>query len=299
MSKELEESRETVTCSVCVELFNDARILTCSHSFCMHCLIGCQAQGGEDGVTVLRASDEASNPQGASDGAENSDASELIVGSLIPENAVLANRPTLFTSNTIGSVAISVLLAASVATSFGFHYMSVMISLLIIMIGPYSALQVEKKNIKHHKEVFMCSGCNTRVISLLRYRCGMCNDFTLCPECFKMSDTLSQRQHVFLKLKYKQIRQLPLGPVLKPQAFSLAETFDFTATTHGRAYIHHPERLLRVPGIKCAFCGTMPIKGWRYKCGMCKNYDLCSQCENFAHKIHDKSHVFMVIKHKA
>jgi len=32
---------------------------------------------------------------------------------------------------------------------------------------------------------------------------------------------------------------------------------------------------------------------------MCKNYDLCSQCENFAHKIHNKSHVFMVIKHKA
>lgn len=26
-SRELEESRETVTCSVCVELFNDARIL--------------------------------------------------------------------------------------------------------------------------------------------------------------------------------------------------------------------------------------------------------------------------------
>ena len=32
---------------------------------------------------------------------------------------------------------------------------------------------------------------------------------------------------------------------------------------------------------------------------MCKNYDLCSQCENFAHKIHDQSHVFLVIKHKA
>ena len=98
MSRELEESRETVTCSVCVELFNDARILNCSHSFCMHCLIGCQAQAGQDGVTeiacpvcrevtvppladipllpvnvfankvaiLIRVNDEASNPQGSS-----------------------------------------------------------------------------------------------------------------------------------------------------------------------------------------------------------------------------------------
>lgn len=51
MSRELEESRETVTCSVCVELFRDARILNCSHSFCLHCLIGCQAQAGQDGMT--------------------------------------------------------------------------------------------------------------------------------------------------------------------------------------------------------------------------------------------------------
>ena len=42
-----------MTCSVCVELFSDARILNCSHSFCMHCLIGCQAQAGQDGVTEI------------------------------------------------------------------------------------------------------------------------------------------------------------------------------------------------------------------------------------------------------
>lgn len=53
MTRELEESRETVTCAVCVELFRDARVLTCSHSFCLQCLIGCQAQAGENGVNEV------------------------------------------------------------------------------------------------------------------------------------------------------------------------------------------------------------------------------------------------------
>lgn len=53
MTRELEESRETVTCAICVELFRDARVLTCSHSFCLHCLIGCQAQAGHNGATDI------------------------------------------------------------------------------------------------------------------------------------------------------------------------------------------------------------------------------------------------------
>ena len=50
MTRELEDSRETVTCAVCVELFQDARVLLCTHSFCLHCLIGCQAQAGQNGA---------------------------------------------------------------------------------------------------------------------------------------------------------------------------------------------------------------------------------------------------------
>ena len=48
----------------------------------------------------------------------------------------------------------------------------------------------------------------------------MCNDFTLCPACFA-EDTLTLRQHIFLKLKFQQRRELPLGPVLKPQVISI------------------------------------------------------------------------------
>lgn len=51
MTRELEDSRETVSCAVCTQLFQDARILNCSHSFCLQCLIGCQSQAGSDGLT--------------------------------------------------------------------------------------------------------------------------------------------------------------------------------------------------------------------------------------------------------
>ena len=71
----------------------------------------------------------------------------------------------------------------------------------------------------------------------------------------------------YLYTFYRSLIRYQLNDYFWLQAFSLAETFDFTTATHGRAYIHHPERLLRVPGIKCAFCGTMPIRGIRYKCG--------------------------------
>jgi len=32
---------------------------------------------------------------------------------------------------------------------------------------------------------------------------------------------------------------------------------------------------------------------------MCSNYDLCSKCEPSSELIHNKSHVFLVLKHKA
>lgn len=38
MERILEESRESVTCAICTDVFEDPRTLTCSHSFCSHCL---------------------------------------------------------------------------------------------------------------------------------------------------------------------------------------------------------------------------------------------------------------------
>ncbi|KAF9581823.1 hypothetical protein BGW38_001032 [Lunasporangiospora selenospora] len=47
-------------------------------------------------------------------------------------------------------------------------------------------------------------------------------------------------------------------------------------------------------GITCNSCRTVPIRGIRYKCVNCQDYDLCEGCE--AAEVHLRSHVFMKIR---
>ena len=44
--------------------------------------------------------------------------------------------------------------------------------------------------------------------------------------------------------------------------------------------------------IQCAECGSYPIKGTRYKCSICPNYDVCENCE----KKTDHEHSFLKLK---
>jgi Ca2+-binding EF-hand superfamily protein len=47
-------------------------------------------------------------------------------------------------------------------------------------------------------------------------------------------------------------------------------------------------------GIRCEGCSQMPIRGIRYHCLNCPDFDLCASCE--AHAVHQKTHVFAKIK---
>ncbi|KAL8730835.1 MAG: hypothetical protein Q9166_003761 [cf. Caloplaca sp. 2 TL-2023] len=47
-------------------------------------------------------------------------------------------------------------------------------------------------------------------------------------------------------------------------------------------------------GINCNSCNAMPIRGIRYRCSNCHDYDLCEQCESL--QIHDKTHLFYKIR---
>ena len=49
-------------------------------------------------------------------------------------------------------------------------------------------------------------------------------------------------------------------------------------------------------GIKCELCGIDPIIGFRYKCSICKNYNLCEKCEqkNAMTRVHD--HYFIQMR---
>ncbi|KAI2641183.1 hypothetical protein GGS21DRAFT_503439 [Xylaria nigripes] len=52
------------------------------------------------------------------------------------------------------------------------------------------------------------------------------------------------------------------------------------------AYVHR--------GCLCNGCGMLPIRGIRYRCANCPDYDLCEMCESMGS--HNKTHVFYKVK---
>ena len=54
--------------------------------------------------------------------------------------------------------------------------------------------------------------------------------------------------------------------------------------------IHH--------GIKCCNCGVEPIKGFRFKCPICNNYNLCEECEEKNYKMNLHEHDFIKMKNE-
>ncbi|MCJ1471922.1 hypothetical protein MMC13_000563 [Lambiella insularis] len=47
-------------------------------------------------------------------------------------------------------------------------------------------------------------------------------------------------------------------------------------------------------GVSCNSCNTQPIRGIRYRCANCVDFDLCEQCE--ASQIHPRTHVFYKVR---
>jgi len=54
------------------------------------------------------------------------------------------------------------------------------------------------------------------------------------------------------------------------------------------AYVHR--------GTRCDSCGEFPIKGIRWHCINCADYDLCSPCESVSPSVHPRTHVLAKIK---
>lgn len=48
-------------------------------------------------------------------------------------------------------------------------------------------------------------------------------------------------------------------------------------------------------GVTCNACNAMPIRGVRYRCANCPDYDLCEQCEGQGSS-HDRTHLFYKIR---
>lgn len=91
-------------------------------------------------------------------------------------------------------------------------------------------------------------------ITDIRYMCTICQDYDLCQACEEKST--HNPDHAMMKVR------VPFDP------------------------IHF--------NVQCDGCGLSPISGHRYKCAVCSNYDLCSDCEK--KQVHHPGHPLLKIK---
>ena len=101
-----------------------------------------------------------------------------------------------------------------------------------------------------------------------RYKCKICKDFDFCEECYKNKKE------------------------------SHGHDFHVIAHPHCRNRLGHPNKDYCSRGIvhskiMCDGCGMLPILGWRYKCSICDDFNLCENCEERIGRKHN--HPFIKI----
>jgi hypothetical protein len=114
--------------------------------------------------------------------------------------------------------------------------------------------QAQSEDSKAHLNI-KCDGCGTVPICGDRYKCLVCDDFDLCSACEKKD--IHPSSHPLLKMKVP-----------------------------ARSDVHH--------NVQCDGCSVEPIRGVRYKCLVCRNFDLCSACE--AKNQHPADHTLLKLK---
>ena len=104
-----------------------------------------------------------------------------------------------------------------------------------------------------------CDECKKNNITGIRYKCKECKNFDLCEECYKNKSD----QH-----KHKNFEQITKSVYIPIQKNVERKSMKY----HQRGIIHK--------GIQCSNCGMLPLLGFRYKCTICDNYNLCENCQD-------------------
>jgi serine/threonine protein kinase len=118
-----------------------------------------------------------------------------------------------------------------------------------------------------------CNFCSKDHFSGYRYKCLECYDYNLCSECFEKRkfDKSHRTGHKIIQLidpdKYENVN-----------LEMMKEFF--------RNEIHI--------NTKCNICSIKPIKGLRYKCDSCIEFNLCENCSERSYENHQKNHPLLV-----
>jgi hypothetical protein len=138
-----------------------------------------------------------------------------------------------------------------------------------------------------------CRNCNMSPICGVRYRCVNCLDYDLCEQC-ESDATTHNKSHLFLKIP----TALPLPPssfrgMPPPKDPLLPLMYAQDSTSVSPASLDEQDGYTHA-GVSCDGCGKTPIKGIRYKCVHCDEFNFCETCEGKVE--HYPLHLFLKIR---
>ena len=152
---------------------------------------------------------------------------------------------------------------------------------------------------KEEKEIhwnYICDGCGMAPIKGIRYHCNDCDDYDFCEKCH--SEKKHKEGHKFLSIE-KSLYKPPERKLRAPR-------FVCDKTIHKDSEKYEPYKMFFRPERKedenkethwnyiCDGCGMAPIKGTRYHCNDCDDYDFCEKCHS--EKKHKEGHKFLSIE---
>nr|XP_037280887.1 ZZ-type zinc finger-containing protein P35G2.11c-like [Rhipicephalus microplus] len=116
-----------------------------------------------------------------------------------------------------------------------------------------------------------CNSCCRKHLPGVRWQCDVCSDYNLCSDCY--ASNKHRLDHSFLRFDSPRGTGIKVSPRQQSAQTSSAGA--------------------RHTGVNCDACGEQGILGTRWKCQLCRNYDLCTVCYNGGR--HEQEHAFLRI----
>ena len=126
-----------------------------------------------------------------------------------------------------------------------------------------------------------CEYCKKRISDGYQYKCLECDAYYLCNQCFEKRRSNYSHEKGHKMIRYDEKTTL-FGKKFKDYEVNLDNL-----KKHFKDEIHQD--------IKCNICNKEPIKGLRFKCDICFDFNVCENCVSKSLGRHKKGHPLLAI----